>query len=110
MPLKHIITLFAGLLGLTSTSAAAATAAGYLAAVFEGNVPSVFFHLAPPESPSTFKPLNGRGPSLVPTKGTRGARDPYILSTEDGSKVKTDSIPAANLPRCPMADFWFFPA
>ncbi|KAG8631273.1 hypothetical protein KVT40_000413 [Elsinoe batatas] len=62
-------------------------AAGYLAAAFLGNVPSVFLHLASPQSPSTFSRLNGGQPSLVPTKGTKGARDPFILFSQDKSKL-----------------------
>lgn len=65
-----------------------APAAGYLAAAFLGNVPSVFFHVAPPDSPSTFQRLNGGQPSLVPTQGTKGARDPFIFFSQDRSKVR----------------------
>ncbi|KAF4552178.1 Hypothetical protein D9617_11g010270 [Elsinoe fawcettii] len=62
-------------------------AAGYLAAAFLGNVPSVFFHVAAPDSPSTFRRLNGGEPSLVPTQGTKGARDPFVMFSQDRSKL-----------------------
>ena len=60
---------------------------GYLAAVFKGDVPQVFFNLAPAATQSTFTALNDGKAVLVPTKGTAGARDPFIVKSQDGSKV-----------------------
>lgn len=62
-------------------------AGGYLAAVFKGDVPHVFFNLAPASTPSTFTPLNNGDAVLVPTSGTGGARDPFIFKAQDSSKV-----------------------
>lgn len=61
---------------------------GYLAAVFKGDVPQVFFNIAPASSPSSFSPVKGGQAILIPTKGTQGARDPYIFRSVDQSKVR----------------------
>lgn len=61
--------------------------AGYLAAVFTGEKEQVFFSLADKNNPQSFRALNGGQPSLLATKGTRGARDPSITQSQDGSKV-----------------------
>ena len=52
-----------------------------------GDVPHVFFNLAPASTPSTFTPLNNGDAVLVPTSGTGGARDPFIFKAQDSSKV-----------------------
>ncbi|PSK60267.1 proline-tRNA ligase [Elsinoe australis] len=90
----QLLLLVVGLLTIFTSPANAhalfprqAPAAGYLAAAFLGNVPSVFFHVAAPDSPSTFQRLNGGQPSLVPTQGTKGARDPFIFFSQDRSKL-----------------------
>lgn len=62
-------------------------AAGYLAAVFQGDLEQVFFNLAPKDTPQEFRTLNGGNPYLTATLGTQGARDPSILQTQDGSKL-----------------------
>lgn len=64
------------------------SAVGYLAAVFKGDVPHVFFNIAPAASPSTFSQVKGGQAILVPTEGTKGARDPYIFRTQDKAKVQ----------------------
>lgn len=61
---------------------------GYLAAVFKGDVPHVFFNLAPASTPSTFTPLNNGEAVLMPTSGTGGARDPFIFKAQDSSGVR----------------------
>lgn len=60
---------------------------GYLATVFKGNVPHVFFNVAPKTSPSTFAPINGGKAVLIPTKGTRGARDPFVIKSHNSTEV-----------------------
>lgn len=62
-------------------------AAGYLAAIFKGDVPHVFLLTAPSDKPTTFQALNGGEATLIPTSGTGGARDPYIFRAHDNSKV-----------------------
>ncbi|KDN46973.1 glycoside hydrolase family 43 protein [Tilletiaria anomala UBC 951] len=55
-------------------------AAGYLAITFLGNQEQIFGHVAKAGSESTFTDLNGGKPILVPTQGTKGVRDPYLVS------------------------------
>jgi hypothetical protein len=62
--------------------------AGYLAAIFKGDEPSVFFYIASAQNPTTFQALNGGKPYLVPTGGTGGARDPFILKANNPSDAK----------------------
>lgn len=88
-PTQSLATVTWMLLGLAgSLRAQEQQAGGYLAAVFKGDVPQVFFNLAPASTPSTFTPLNNGNAVLVPTGGTGGARDPYIFQEQDSSKVR----------------------
>ncbi|KAF1923050.1 glycoside hydrolase family 43 protein [Didymella exigua CBS 183.55] len=82
-----LYTSLYAILGLAGPVCAQETAGGYLAAVFKGADPQVFLNLAPASQPSTFTPLNNGKAVLIPTTGTRGARDPYIFKTQDASKL-----------------------
>ncbi|KAK2736586.1 hypothetical protein FQN55_001600 [Onygenales sp. PD_40] len=62
---------------------------GYLGAFFLGDVPNVFFYLSNGNDPVSFRALNGGQPSLIPTLGTRGVRDPNIVNgggADEGKK------------------------
>ncbi|KAH8711868.1 hypothetical protein GQ44DRAFT_742841 [Phaeosphaeriaceae sp. PMI808] len=89
MHLKICSLLFAQALSLSVAhplEARQQQAAGYLATVFKGDVPHVFFNLAPASKPSSFSAVKNGQAILVPTKGTKGARDPFTLRSQDRSK------------------------
>ncbi|KAF2217158.1 glycoside hydrolase family 43 protein [Cercospora zeae-maydis SCOH1-5] len=75
----------------------AATNAGYLAAIFKGDEPSVFFYKAPADQPMSFQALNNGQATLVPTTGTGGARDPYILKSYSTSETQQYRVLATDL-------------
>ena len=52
---------------------------GYLGAFFLGDKPSVYFYLSNGNNPTSFSALNKGQPVIVPTKGTKGVRDPAIV-------------------------------
>ena len=65
------------------------TLAGYLGVFFLGDAPNVYFYLSDGANPIAFKALNKGNPILKPTLGTKGVRDPSIISgnvTEEGKK------------------------
>ncbi|PGH11891.1 hypothetical protein AJ79_04582 [Helicocarpus griseus UAMH5409] len=62
---------------------------GYLGAFFLGNVPNVFLYLSNGNDPLSFRPLRDGQPSIVPTLGTQGVRDPTIVNSggaDEGQK------------------------
>jgi hypothetical protein len=77
-------------------------AGGYMAAIFKGDVPHVFFNLAPASTPSTFTSLNNGDAVLVPTSGTGGARDPFIFKAEDSSRVSNALRPSRAITLTPL--------
>ncbi len=65
------------------------TLAGYLGVFFLGDAPNIYFYLSDGANPIAFKALNKGNPILKPTLGTKGVRDPSIISgngTEEGKK------------------------
>lgn len=48
--------------------------------------PSVYAHLSNGNNPLSYSALNKDQPIAVPTLGTKGARDPYIIAAPDKSK------------------------
>jgi hypothetical protein len=92
IPLPALPTALYVLLSLAGClSAQQQQTGGYLAAVFQGDVPHVFLNLAPASAPSTFTPLNDGNAVLVPTSGTGGARDPFIVKAQDSSEVSNNA-------------------
>jgi hypothetical protein len=76
--------------GATSLAARADTSlVGYLGVFFLGDAPNIYFYLSDGNNPLAFKALNKGNPILKPTLGTKGVRDPSIISgngTEEGKK------------------------
>lgn len=65
----------------------ASGAAGFLSATFLGDVPHVYLHYSKASAPVTFSAVSGSKGELVPTLGTKGARDPYIFQNRVNGKV-----------------------
>lgn len=53
---------------------------GYLGVFFLGDKPSIYFYLSNGNNPNSMTALNKGQPVIVPTKGTRGVRDPSIIT------------------------------
>jgi hypothetical protein len=53
---------------------------GYLGVFFLGNAPNVYFYTSTNADPIGFTALNGGSPVIVPTLGTKGVRDPSIIT------------------------------
>ena len=58
---------------------AAASLVGYLAIVFLGADPYIYFYLSQGNNPNAFAALNSGSPIIKPTQGTGGVRDPAIV-------------------------------
>jgi hypothetical protein len=72
-----------------ATSLADSSLVGYLGVFFLGDAPNIYFYLSDGNNPIAFKALNKGNPILKPTLGTKGVRDPSIISgngTEEGKK------------------------
>ena len=62
---------------------------GYLGTFFLGDKPNVYFYLSNGNNPNAFTALNKGSPVILPTKGTKGVRDPAIIAgggSESGKK------------------------
>lgn len=53
---------------------------GYLGVFFLGDKPVVYFHTSNGNNPNSMVALNKGQPVIVPTKGTKGVRDPSIIA------------------------------
>jgi hypothetical protein len=72
-----------------ATSLADSSLVGYLGVFFLGDAPNIYFYLSDENNPIAFKALNNGNPILKPILGTKGVRDPSIISgngTEEGKK------------------------
>ncbi|KAJ8083007.1 hypothetical protein PM082_008868 [Marasmius tenuissimus] len=59
---------------------------GYFFVHFYDRQPAIFAHLSNGNDPLSYRALNGDNAILVPTGGTRAARDPYLVSAPDDSR------------------------
>lgn len=59
---------------------------GYLGVFFLGDKPSVYLYLSNGNNPTSMSALNKAQPVITPTKGTRGVRDPSIISSPNGKR------------------------
>ncbi|KAF9691417.1 hypothetical protein EKO04_010625 [Ascochyta lentis] len=65
---------------LTPRGNANASLTGYLGVFFLGAQPNVYFYHSTSANPLSMVPLNNGKPVIVPTLGTKGVRDPSIIS------------------------------
>ncbi|KAI0310966.1 arabinosidase [Amylostereum chailletii] len=59
---------------------------GYLFVHFYDREPSIFLHLSNGNNEGSFRTLNNDAAILKPTVGTRGARDPHLVSSPDNAR------------------------
>ena len=59
---------------------------GYLGVFFLGSAPNVYFYQSTGNNAASMNPLNGGNPVIVPTLGTKGVRDPSIITSKNDSK------------------------
>ena len=60
--------------------------AGYLGVFFLGDAPNIYFYQSTGNNAASMTPLNGGQPVIVPTLGTKGVRDPSIITSNTANK------------------------
>ncbi|KAG7095761.1 hypothetical protein E1B28_006466 [Marasmius oreades] len=70
----------------TIASRADSSKVGYFFVHFYDRQPAIFAHLSNGNNPTSYKALNADRAILVPTGGTKAARDPYLVSAPDDSR------------------------
>lgn len=71
---------------LTPRANANASLTGYLGVFFLGDAPNVYFYQSTGNNAASMNPLNGGAPVIVPTLGTKGVRDPSIITSKNDGK------------------------
>jgi hypothetical protein len=71
---------------ITPRDNANASLTGYLGVFFLGDAPNVYFYQSNGNNAASMSPLNGGDPVIVPTLGTKGVRDPSIITSATSNK------------------------
>ncbi|KAJ4331666.1 hypothetical protein N0V95_009843 [Ascochyta clinopodiicola] len=71
---------------VTPRANANASLTGYLGVFFLGDAPNVYFYQSTGNNAASMNPLNNGDPVIVPTLGTKGVRDPSIITTPSDPK------------------------
>ncbi|KAL1653209.1 hypothetical protein SLS61_004085 [Didymella pomorum] len=71
---------------ITPRSNANASLTGYLGVFFLGDAPNVYFYQSEGNNALSMSPLNNGAPVITPTLGTKGVRDPSIITSKTDNK------------------------
>jgi hypothetical protein len=71
---------------ITPRSNANTSLTGYLGVFFLGDAPNVYFYQSSGNNAVSMNPLNSGNPVIVPTLGTKGVRDPSIITSRTDNK------------------------
>lgn len=71
---------------ITPRANANSSLTGYLGVFFLGDAPNVYFYQSTGNNAASMNPLNGGNPVIVPTLGTKGVRDPSIITSTTDNK------------------------